>query len=295
MKDAMGQAQEWQGQQAAAGATGGMDMGAAVADRDSLQGQAREQNRILSVGGLGHVLIKSHVDTGENVAGNPVWIFDRELTPEGGSAFLGCASAFFLSSLSSSLRTVCIMSFISRNIPTRPPMGVKMANAAYGDTGTLINMAPVSELDLTVTVPGKEPYAVKHRQLIAYSALARFQPGATFSVRVDTARSEQARHRLMRSLIWAGWLMVALGAVTLAGSIAAGSHPFGGAHVGGLRRARAVQGLARPRLGQAARSSGRHPSLRAAGQRHRAQGRGLEARCGRHPHGQAFASRDAAQ
>ena len=88
--------------------------------------------------------------------------------------------------------------------------GVKIANAAYDDamatqagaagmagtagtaivnairdTGTLINMAPVCELDLTVTVPGKEPYAVKHRQLIAHSALARFQPGATFSVRVD--------------------------------------------------------------------------------------------------------------
>ena len=90
--------------------------------------------------------------------------------------------------------------------------GVKMANAAYDDamatqaagagmagtagtavvnairdTGTLINMAPVCELDLTVTVPGKEPYAVKHRQLIAHSALAGFQPGATFSVRVDAS------------------------------------------------------------------------------------------------------------
>lgn len=86
--------------------------------------------------------------------------------------------------------------------------GVKMANAAYvdpaafqntymagtpgtavvnaiNDTGTHVNMAPVCELDLTVTVPGKEPYAVKHRQLIAHAALARFQPGATFSVRVD--------------------------------------------------------------------------------------------------------------
>ena len=54
-----------------------------------------------------------------------------------------------------------------------------------GDTGIVINSAPVCELDLTVTVPGNEPYAVKHRQLIAPSALARFQPGATFSVRVD--------------------------------------------------------------------------------------------------------------
>jgi hypothetical protein len=56
---------------------------------------------------------------------------------------------------------------------------------AISDTQTMINNAPVCELDLTVTVPGKEPYAVKHRQLIAHSALARFQPGAMFSVRVD--------------------------------------------------------------------------------------------------------------
>jgi hypothetical protein len=87
MKDAMGQAQEWQGQHAAAGAAGGMDMGGAVADRDSLQGQAHEQNRILSVGGAGQAVIKSHVDTGENVAGNPVWIFDLEVTPEGGAPY----------------------------------------------------------------------------------------------------------------------------------------------------------------------------------------------------------------
>jgi hypothetical protein len=62
--------------------------------------------------------------------------------------------------------------------------GTAIVNAIR-DTGTLINMAPVCELDLIVSVPGKEPYAVKHRQLIAHSALARFQPGATFSVRVD--------------------------------------------------------------------------------------------------------------
>ena len=82
MKDAMGQAQQYQGQPGA-----GMDMAGAVADRDSLQGQAREQNRILSVGQAGQALIKSHVDTGESVAGNPVWILDLEVTPEGGSAY----------------------------------------------------------------------------------------------------------------------------------------------------------------------------------------------------------------
>ena len=64
--------------------------------------------------------------------------------------------------------------------------GTAIVNAIK-DTGTVINSAPVCELDLTVTVPGEEPYAVKHRQLIAQSALARFQPGATFSVRVDAS------------------------------------------------------------------------------------------------------------
>ncbi len=56
---------------------------------------------------------------------------------------------------------------------------------AIRDTGTMINNAPVCELDLMVTVPGKEPYPVTHRQLLAHSALASFQPGASFSVRVD--------------------------------------------------------------------------------------------------------------
>jgi len=64
--------------------------------------------------------------------------------------------------------------------------GTAIVNAIK-DTGTVINNAPVCELDLTVTMPGKEPYAVKHRQLIGQSALARFQPGATFSVRVDAS------------------------------------------------------------------------------------------------------------
>jgi hypothetical protein len=56
---------------------------------------------------------------------------------------------------------------------------------AINDTGTTINNAPVVEMDLTVSVPGKEPYHVKHRQLVALSALPRFQPSAMFPVRVD--------------------------------------------------------------------------------------------------------------
>ena len=56
---------------------------------------------------------------------------------------------------------------------------------AIADTGMMINEAPVMELDLTVAVPGREPYPVKHRQLVALSAIPNFQPGKTFPVHVD--------------------------------------------------------------------------------------------------------------
>ena len=97
MKDSMSQAGEamagaqqmqQQAEQQAGGISAGPGgMGAAVAARDSLQGQAQEQNRILTIGSPGNALIRSHVDTGENVAGNPVWIFDIEVTPEGGEPY----------------------------------------------------------------------------------------------------------------------------------------------------------------------------------------------------------------
>jgi hypothetical protein len=56
---------------------------------------------------------------------------------------------------------------------------------AISDTGTMINNAPVMEMDLTVAVPGREPYQVKHRQLVALSAIPNFQPGKMFTVHVD--------------------------------------------------------------------------------------------------------------
>lgn len=91
MKDTMGQAQEaakaagqWQ---QAGGATAGMDLSGAVASRGALESQAHEQNRILSVGQAGTALIRGHVDSGETVAGNPVWIFDLEIMPEGGAGY----------------------------------------------------------------------------------------------------------------------------------------------------------------------------------------------------------------
>ena len=53
------------------------------------------------------------------------------------------------------------------------------------ETGTILNNAPVCEIDMTVTVPGREPYQVKHRQLVAYAAMGNFQPGRSFPVHVD--------------------------------------------------------------------------------------------------------------
>jgi len=93
MNDAMGtanqameQAQQYQ-QPGGGMGMGGMNVGQAVADRDSLQGQAHEFNRILTVGAPAQALIRGHVDAGEQVAGNPVWIFDLEVTPEGGAPY----------------------------------------------------------------------------------------------------------------------------------------------------------------------------------------------------------------
>jgi hypothetical protein len=65
----------------------GINVGQAVADRDSLQDQAQQFNRILTVGRPGSALIRGHTDAGEQVAGNPVWIFDLEITPGGGAPY----------------------------------------------------------------------------------------------------------------------------------------------------------------------------------------------------------------
>jgi hypothetical protein len=78
------------------------------------------------------------------------------------------------------------------------PAGMQNAAGTYGtgtpgratvnslaETGTIVNNAPVMEIDMTVTVPGSDPYPIKHRQLVAYSAMGNFQPGASFPVHVD--------------------------------------------------------------------------------------------------------------
>src|SRR5262245_9431532 len=89
-QDAMQQAQQMQqqaGGMAGMGGMGGVDPAAVMADRSAIESQAHEQNRILTIGAPATALIRNHVDTGEQAGGNPVWIFDLEITPEGGAPY----------------------------------------------------------------------------------------------------------------------------------------------------------------------------------------------------------------
>lgn len=56
---------------------------------------------------------------------------------------------------------------------------------AIVDTGQRIAETPVYDITLEVTVDGKAPYEVVHRQLIAAAALGNWQPGKTTTLRVD--------------------------------------------------------------------------------------------------------------
>ncbi len=65
----------------------GTDGAGIMAARGEMESAAHENNRILSVGSPGQATIKSHVDAGEQVAGNAVWILEVEVAPEGGEPY----------------------------------------------------------------------------------------------------------------------------------------------------------------------------------------------------------------
>jgi hypothetical protein len=65
----------------------GTDGAGIMAARGEMETAAHENNRVLTVGSPGQATIKSHVDSGENVAGNAVWILEVEIVPEGGEAY----------------------------------------------------------------------------------------------------------------------------------------------------------------------------------------------------------------
>jgi len=68
-----------------------------------------------------------------------------------------------------------------------------MANGIVGkalideisDTGTTVNDNPQVLFNLTVTIPGGDPYAATLTQIVSRIAIGSFQPGATVPVRVS--------------------------------------------------------------------------------------------------------------
>jgi hypothetical protein len=62
---------------------------------------------------------------------------------------------------------------------------------SVADTGVFMNGAPVLELAMTVSVPGRAPYDVTHKQLVSHAALARFQPGSVLPVHVSMQDQNQ--------------------------------------------------------------------------------------------------------
>jgi hypothetical protein len=53
------------------------------------------------------------------------------------------------------------------------------------DTGTTVNDNPQVHFELTVTIPGHEPYPATVTQVISRLVVGNFQPGATVPVRVS--------------------------------------------------------------------------------------------------------------
>jgi hypothetical protein len=56
---------------------------------------------------------------------------------------------------------------------------------ATRDTGGMVNMQPIVEIDLTVLPDGLPPYPVTIRQTISPIHMATIQPGSSLSVKVD--------------------------------------------------------------------------------------------------------------
>jgi hypothetical protein len=53
------------------------------------------------------------------------------------------------------------------------------------DTGVTVNDNPQVQFNLTVTVPGREPYPATLTQVVSRIVIGNFQPGATVPVRVS--------------------------------------------------------------------------------------------------------------
>jgi hypothetical protein len=61
---------------------------------------------------------------------------------------------------------------------------------AARDTGTMINMQPVLEIDLLVSRDGQPPYPATVSQMIPNAQLGTVAPGATLAVKVDPSNPQ---------------------------------------------------------------------------------------------------------
>lgn len=68
-------------------------------------------------------------------------------------------------------------------------------NAAR-DTGALVNLQPVIEIDLLVLPQGQPPYPVTVRQVVPLAQVGRLAPGAQLPVKIDPTD---------RDIIWVNW------------------------------------------------------------------------------------------
>lgn len=57
------------------------------ADREAIEAQSHEQNRILTVGSPATLTIVGKTDTGEKAGGNPIYLLELKVEPEGGKAY----------------------------------------------------------------------------------------------------------------------------------------------------------------------------------------------------------------
>jgi hypothetical protein len=53
------------------------------------------------------------------------------------------------------------------------------------ETDAQVNQNPVVEFDLRVSLDGRDPYPVTHRQVVSRLVVGSFAPGAVVPVRVD--------------------------------------------------------------------------------------------------------------
>ena len=59
------------------------------------------------------------------------------------------------------------------------------------DTGTKLAESSIYDVALRVTVDGREPYEVVHRQVLAETVLGAWQPGKVIALRVDAVDPTQ--------------------------------------------------------------------------------------------------------